>query len=200
MLKKLCRLRHLILPGNDNEEDEIENPAYDYDYKENKIENDQLRLDEVVDELETLAGFNSLVHELKCATRKKNLRSFSGEVHNNESLVAIVDAIENWDKLQVSVLVIRGNCHFESKEEHMNLKKLFTCPNLYYLVISVEIGKLPASNDFFGSKLVTLVLSGSKMEDDPMGILGKLPCLLELCLGCDSFDVPCSQFSENGEA
>lgn len=176
----------MILPDNYNE-DEIGNPAYDYDYKEKKIVNDQLRLDEVVDELETLMGFNSSVHELKCASRIKNLRSFLGEIHDKESLLAIVDAMADWDKLQFSALVIRGDCHFGSEEELMNFRKLFICPNLYYLGIYVKFGKLPTSNDFIGSKLKKLELSGCEMEDDPMGILGKLPSLLELCLRHDSF-------------
>lgn len=49
VFKKLFRLRHLFLPF----------------YDDDVIGHCQLRLDEGVDELESLVGFNSLAHELK---------------------------------------------------------------------------------------------------------------------------------------
>lgn len=50
---------------------------YLYIMKKKLASVDRVRLDEGVDELEALIGFNSLVHELKYITRMKNLRHLS---------------------------------------------------------------------------------------------------------------------------
>ncbi|XP_057809670.1 probable disease resistance protein At1g58602 isoform X2 [Salvia miltiorrhiza] len=183
VLNKLFRLKHLVLP----------------DYDKETIGNYRLRLDEGVDELESLMGLDSSVHELKRITRMKNLRRFSAEIHDNESLSAIVNAIAtNWNKLQYCAVEIKDGCQVTSEEGLMILKQLFTCPILNYLGISIELGELPVSSDFISSKLATLSLSFCEIEDDPMGILGRLPCLVELYLRQRSFvgeEMRCPAFS-----
>ncbi|KAG6428196.1 hypothetical protein SASPL_112447 [Salvia splendens] len=172
VLNELFRLKHLFLPPYE---------------KDHKIVNHRLRLDEGVAELESLVGFNSTVHELKCATTIKNPRVFSAEIHDNESLKVILNAIAtSWNKLQICVVEIEEGCRLKGEEELMEI--LLTCPNLYYLRISVETEQgIPVSSDFIRSRLVRLHLLSSGIEHDPMGILGKLPCLVELCWRWGSF-------------
>ncbi|KAL1548369.1 putative disease resistance protein [Salvia divinorum] len=172
VLNELFRLKHLFLPPYE---------------KDHKIGNHRLRLGEGVDELESLVGLNSAVHELKCATTIKHLRVFSAEIHDNESLLVILNAIAtNWSKLRICMVEIEEGCQLKGDEGLMEL--LFTCPNLDFLRISVETGqRLPVSCDFIRSRLVRLHLLSSGIEHDPMGILGKLPCLVELCLRWGSF-------------
>ncbi|XP_057800133.1 disease resistance protein RPH8A-like [Salvia miltiorrhiza] len=138
------------------------------------------RLDEAVDELETLVGFNSSLHELTCTSSSKNLRQFHAEIRDHKHLIVILDAItNNWNKLKHCELEVTGNWQLTSEDE---LIQLFTCPKLSFLDIMVEFGKLPLSSAFISSKIVRLHFFFSKIEDDPMGILGMFPSLKELML------------------
>ena len=166
VFKEMLRLKHLILPfyGNEN--------AGSY----------RVRLDEGVDNLETLLYFHSRCHELKCMDRMKNLRIFGASIHDNESLSAIMNVIMNWNKIRECTILIVGSCDLTN--ERM-LEKALTCPNLYDLHIYSKIGKELAEcgSNLLSSKLRCLDLNDCEIEDDPMGILGKLPWLakLELC-------------------
>ncbi|KAH6767768.1 hypothetical protein C2S52_018751 [Perilla frutescens var. hirtella] len=94
VFKKVWRFKHLVLP--------LYNDA-------NTIGDYRLRLEEGVDELESLEWFDSRVHELKSTVRMKNLRSFSGVIYDNKSLLAIMNAItRHWNKLQFCSLWIKG--------------------------------------------------------------------------------------------
>ncbi|XP_047949518.1 probable disease resistance RPP8-like protein 4 [Salvia hispanica] len=170
VFKEMLRLKHLILPiyGNEN------------------IRNYRLRLDEGVYELETLAFFDSRCHELKTMDRMKNLRFFIAAMYNNESLSAIMNGIMNWNKIQVCQVTIRGSCDLTSEEM---LEKALTCPNLSDLIIWSKLGKALAKceSDLSSSKLKCLNLIGCEIEDDPMGLLGKLPCLIILRIHHKSF-------------
>ncbi|KAH6813032.1 hypothetical protein C2S51_022050 [Perilla frutescens var. frutescens] len=187
---KTFRLKHLILPQ----------------YAIETIGDYRLRLDQGgLDELESLEWFDSRVHELKSCTRMKNLRRFMGDIHDNESFVAIANAIAaNWNKLQFCLVSIQEGCQLTSGEGLRMLKELFTTHNnLYHLRICVRVGKLleeSMSDILISSKLVILFLHKCEIEDDPMGILGKLPCLSELnfCIRSyvgEKMTCPASSFS-----
>ncbi|XP_047949516.1 putative disease resistance protein At1g59780 [Salvia hispanica] len=170
VFKEMLRLKHLILPfyGNEN------------------IRNYRLRLDEGVYDLETLLFFDSRCHELKSMDRMKNLRFFIAAMYDNENLSAIMNGIMNWNKIQVCQVTIRGSCDLTSEEM---LEKALTCPNLYDLIIWSKLGKALAKceSDLSSSKLKCLNLIGCEIEDDPMGLLGKLPCLIILRIHHESF-------------
>ncbi|XP_047946831.1 probable disease resistance protein At1g58390 [Salvia hispanica] len=170
VFKEMLRLKHLILPI----------------YGDENIRNYRLRLDEGVYELETLAFFDSRCHELKCMDRMKNLRYFIARIYDNESLLAIMNGIMNLNKIQVCQVTIQESCDLTS--EGM-LEKALTCPNLYDLNIFSKSVKALAKceSDLSSSKLKYLKLFDCEMEDDPMGILGKLPCLVTLNLYWKSF-------------
>ncbi|KAH6767815.1 hypothetical protein C2S52_018798 [Perilla frutescens var. hirtella] len=103
VFKKMRRFKHLILP---------------WFYGAITIGDYRLRLDEGVDELETLELFDSRVHELKSTVRMKNLRRFMGKIYDNKCLLAIVSAVtRHWNKLQFCSLSIRESCELTSSDE-----------------------------------------------------------------------------------
>ncbi|XP_047948478.1 probable disease resistance protein At1g58602 isoform X1 [Salvia hispanica] len=175
VLSKMSRLKHLLLPLYDME----------------KIGNYRLKLDDCVDELESLIGYDSSVHEFKHITRMENLRRLSASVGDNESLSALTNAIATkWNKLSYCTVSIKKGCEFTTSEEGlMKLKQAFTCPNIYALRVCVKLGNLleKCISDIVTSKIVKLSLLECEIEHDPMGILGKLPSLRELYLGPKSF-------------
>ncbi|XP_057801862.1 probable disease resistance protein At1g58602 [Salvia miltiorrhiza] len=171
VFKEMLCLKHLFLP----------------DYEKENIGSYRLTMDKGVVELESLCQLDSRVHELKCINRMKNLRRFEARIHDNESLSAIIDAIATMDKLVHCMFDIREDCELGTNEGV--LKKALTCPNLHVLSITVKLGKVlvDCELDFMSSKLTHLHLLECEIEDDPMGILGKLPCLTYLYLGRKSF-------------
>ncbi|KAH6809322.1 hypothetical protein C2S51_027105 [Perilla frutescens var. frutescens] len=175
VLKKMFRLKHLLLPS----------------YAMETVGNYRLKLDEGVDELESLIGFDSSVHELKCVARMRNLQRFTALICDNESLSNIINAIAtNWNKLSYCTVSIKQGCQLTASEEGlMMLKQAFSCPNLYHLRIFVEVGKLleECISEIISSRLVKLYMLDCKIEDDPVEILGKLPCLTELYLDSGSY-------------
>ncbi|XP_057775948.1 probable disease resistance protein At1g58602 [Salvia miltiorrhiza] len=173
VFKEMVRLKHLVLP----------------DYDEEKIGSYRLTLDEGVIELETLWNLDSRVHDIKCMNIMRNLQSFRTRIHDNESLSANIDAIALMEKLLYCLVEIKKGCELGTNEGVLTLKKVITCPNLHSLWIQVKLGKALAEcgSDFISSKLITLFLSECEIEDDPMGIVGKLPCLTYLYLLRKSF-------------
>ncbi|XP_057780196.1 probable disease resistance protein At1g58602 [Salvia miltiorrhiza] len=174
VFKEMLRLKHLFLP----------------DYDEEEIGNYRLTLDVGVIELETLWNLDSRVHDLKCMNRMKNLGSFRTKIHDNESLSANIDAIALMEKLLSCLVVIKEGCELGTNEGVLTLKKVITCPNLHSLSIKVKLGKALAEcgSDFMmSSRLTSLWLYDCEIEDDPMGILGNLPCLIYLYLWTKSF-------------
>ncbi|XP_057774948.1 probable disease resistance protein RF9 [Salvia miltiorrhiza] len=171
VFKEMLRLKHLSLP----------------DYEKENIGSYRLTLDEGVIELESLWQLDSRVHELKCMNKMKDLRRFGARMHDNESLSAMIDAIAIMDKLVFCSVEIKEGCELGTNEGV--LKKVFTCPNLHFLSIKVNLGKalVECGRDFMSSNLRRLLLSECEIEDDPMEILGKLPCLVELFLFRKSF-------------
>ncbi|XP_057802225.1 probable disease resistance protein At1g58602 [Salvia miltiorrhiza] len=173
VFKEMLRLKRLYLPY----------------YDEEHIGSYQLTLDEGVVELETLWKLDSRVHELKFINRMKNLRKFGTIIYDNESLSVIIDAIAILEKLTYCMVEIKEGCELGTTESVLTLKKAFTCPNLHELGIGIKLGKVLAEcgRDIMSSKLTKLVLNKCEIEDDPMWILSKLPCLTNLYLWKKSF-------------
>ncbi|XP_047949542.1 putative disease resistance protein At1g50180 [Salvia hispanica] len=170
VFKEMLRLKHLTLPVFGNE----------------KVGNYRVRLDEGLDGLETLLLVDSRYHEIKCMDKMKNLRHFVARIHDEVSLSVIMNSITNWNKIVDCQVSIEASCDLTSEK---TLEKAFTCPNLHALVTRSKLGKaLPECwSDLVSSKLRFLDLFESKIEDDPMGTLGKLPCLIRLRLYWESF-------------
>ena len=166
--KDMFRLRHLNLPYYDDE----------------KVGNH--RLDEGLDGLESLKFLDSRYHEFKCVDRMMNLRRCAAIVHNKESLSDIMNTIKDMNKIVHCLVIIESNCDLTSEQM---LEKALTCPNLHDLGIRSKLGNALAGfgSDLMSSKIRCLNLDGSEIEDDPMGILGKLPCLIILRIHHESF-------------
>ncbi|XP_042047249.1 probable disease resistance protein RXW24L [Salvia splendens] len=185
VLSRMPRLRHLFFPTY--------SPSY-FDEKERGI-----LILEGLENLETLVGFNSLVHRLNSPTEMTKLQLFQGIFHDNQSLSEIIHtSCTSWKNLKCGGLQITGGCCFSSeKEEHVMLfSKLFKFQNLH---MSVEIGnlfkELELESQVRISNLQSLVLSESAIMEDPMDILGKLPLLLDLSMigGCfQGVEITCS--------
>ncbi|XP_047949532.1 putative inactive disease susceptibility protein LOV1 [Salvia hispanica] len=122
VFKEMLRLKHLSFPI----------------YGRKKVVHYRVRLDEGVDDLETLLHFDSRCHEFKCIDRMKNLRRFAATIHDNESLSAIMNAILNWNKIVVCTVHIEDSCDLTNDQM---LQKALTCPNLHDLWISSKLGK-----------------------------------------------------------
>ncbi|EEF40596.1 putative disease resistance protein At1g50180 [Ricinus communis] len=75
---------------------------------------------------------------------------------------------------------------FVSNEDYTLVQIITGCPNLYKLHIEGQIEKLPECHQF-SSNLAKLNLQGSKLLEDPMMTLEKLPNLRILRLQMDSF-------------
>ncbi|XP_047979544.1 putative disease resistance protein At1g50180 [Salvia hispanica] len=163
VLNRMLRLRHLILP------------VY---YAEN-LEDYRMSL-EGLEQLETLVGYNSLVHQLESPTQMTNLRHFEGIVHDNQSLSDIIDAFcTSRNHCKCGGLRIKQGCHISSEEDLMIFKKVFKLHNLY---IDVPIENLfkELGSEAYTSNLLYLILSESNIQEDPMETLGKLPHLVDL--------------------
>ncbi|XP_047947504.1 putative disease resistance protein At1g59780 isoform X2 [Salvia hispanica] len=118
--------------------------------------------------------------------KMKNLRYFVERILDEVSLTVIMNAITNWNKIVDCQVSIEASCDLTSEQ---TLEKAFTCPNLHALVTWSKLGKaLPECwSNLVSSKLRFLDLFESKIEDDPMSTLGKLPYLIRLRLYWESF-------------
>ncbi|KAH6812811.1 hypothetical protein C2S51_021829 [Perilla frutescens var. frutescens] len=182
IFKKMRRFKHLILPWYD---DWITIGEY------------RFRLDEGVDELETLEWFNSRVHELKSTIRMKNLRRFMGVIYDNKSLLDIVNAItRHWNKLQFCSLKIEEGCKVTSSDEVLRLEEceiedpmpMGILGNLHCLTgLSIESSYVSEEMTFTASsfpRLKNLRLFGLETLREWRVEQGAMPFLSRLSIGC----------------
>ncbi|XP_027099950.1 putative disease resistance protein At1g50180 [Coffea arabica] len=124
-----------------------------------------------------------------------NLRSFKAIVYENlEDLEHIMNHISNLDCLRVSSLIIR-RCNFGCSNDSNGsldvLSRVLFSRNIHELEIRNSLcKKLPdyqSQTVPHPAGLTQLSLSYSRIEEDPMATLEKLPKLRILDLGSDSF-------------
>lgn len=169
VLCKLVLLNHLRLP-------------YCIDRKQTQ----KLKLN--LPELETLLGFNSLVHDFNSLSNLKKLRYLVAHVYSNESLKSLLRFKKSQGaSIQIN-LFIENLCDFTSKEGVDILQELLMCTNLDALTLSmVLIQRVPDCGPYLSSHLTQLKLIGCRIKEDPMKILGMFPNLQKLCLGNGAF-------------
>ncbi|KAH6812807.1 hypothetical protein C2S51_021825 [Perilla frutescens var. frutescens] len=127
VFKKMRQFKHLILPNY---------------LGSIIIGDDRLILDEGVDDLETLERFDSRAHELKSTARMKNVRCFSGIIHDNKSFSTIVNAIgEHWNKLQSCSLRITCSDEVLRSEECEDPMPMGILGNLHCLTQLSIVGR-----------------------------------------------------------
>lgn len=147
----------------------------------------KLKLDDLL-ELETLLGFNSLIHDFGSLSKLKKLRYLGAHVYSNESLKLLLGFIKSRGaSIQIN-LFIENLCDFTSKEGEDILQDLLMCTNLDALTLSmVLIQRVPDCGPYLSSHLTQLKLIGCRIKEDPMKVLGKFPNLQKLCLGNGAF-------------
>lgn len=161
-LQKLRRLRHLYLPGSFKV------------HGVNKLHVDALR------DLETFVNFNSRVCEVKDLFRLTKLHKFAATIDGNlEDLETIIHFISmNLSILRRSSLLVR-NLGLCPGLENFVTSHLFEYPFLHDLHVEGHIWTLPQN---ISQSLTKLSFIGSKLEEDPLQKLEKLPNLLSLGL------------------
>ncbi|KZV32324.1 hypothetical protein F511_04032 [Dorcoceras hygrometricum] len=137
--------------------------------------------------LETLFGFNSLIHDLTGLSLSK-LRHLGAHVYNNDSLKHLLKFIKfNGARIRTNISV-ENKCDFTSQEGVAILEEVLLCPNLHALTLfTASLYKFPDCGKYVSPSLSELKLMGCKIKEDPMRALGKFPSLQKLCLGYGAF-------------
>ncbi|CAL5434949.1 unnamed protein product [Camellia sinensis] len=168
VLWRLKQLRHLYLP---------------YGIELSGIS--KLRFDGL-SKLETLKNFNAKDCDVRCLSKLTNLRKFSGDVAPKDLVVMLKSPILNNSNclLQYSSFEINGD--FRTGEEQSLLRQLLGCHHLRQLILlgSLNLNKFP---DQFPPNLTLLILGQTKLEEDPMPTLEKLPNLRTLDFNYNSY-------------
>ncbi|KAG8369823.1 hypothetical protein BUALT_Bualt14G0053800 [Buddleja alternifolia] len=104
-----------------------------------------------------------------------------------------LEILENFDT-RLSFLDLRNfDCY--SKERLSFIKSLPTHAALHVVHVEGYIGKLPEKMEM-SKNFIEIALSGCELKEDPMRILGRLPCLRSLVLDNDAFvgkEMKCSE-------
>ncbi|KAI8027934.1 putative disease resistance protein [Camellia lanceoleosa] len=147
----------------------------------------KLRLDGL-SKLETLENFDASECDVRCLSKLTNLRKFSGRVTPKDLVVILKSPIFNDSNrlLQYSSFrILRGD--FRTEEEQSLLRQLLGCHHLRKLDLQGSLNPVKKLADQFPPNLTTLKLVHSKLVEDPMPTLEKLPNLRSLSLDWDSY-------------
>ncbi|KAI3470057.1 hypothetical protein Pfo_026720 [Paulownia fortunei] len=170
VFSQMVLLKHLRLPHYSDRE-----------------QTDKLKLGDLL-ELETLVGFNSLIHDLSSLSNLKKLRHLVTHAYSNDSLTSLIQFVMFYGARIRTNLCIENKCNFTSPEGVAILEEVLMCPNLHRLTLSmVLIYKFPDCGRHVSSDLTQLKLIGCKIKEDPMEALGKFLNLRKLCLGYGAF-------------
>ncbi|KAL0414061.1 UNVERIFIED_CONTAM: putative disease resistance RPP8-like protein 2 [Sesamum radiatum] len=165
---KMRRLRHLFLSS-----------VLDHEC----VGGGKLKL-EGLNELETITGFKSSIDDITHLIKLPKLRVFHGTICDEQSLSMIVDHILNHqDQFRNIQLVIEMDVNMDLEDGSTLLRRLVMCHSLHYLRIrDWRMSKLPAYEVQLYQNMIELHLRGTRIEEDPMQILEKLPMLRVLGL------------------
>ncbi|KAK9286249.1 hypothetical protein L1049_014636 [Liquidambar formosana] len=164
LIWRMEQLRHLYLPHHKRKGD---------GYK--------LRLGNLSD-LQTLCGFDTRSCDVKDLIKLTNLKK----------LRIRMESIKELEEILISASVTLSHLRsFQSEVksivEEIGLQRLLlACPHLYKLALGGKIEKLPEFHQF-PPNLTKLTLQGSRLEEDPMATLEKLPNLSILHLINNAF-------------
>ncbi|KAL2228741.1 UNVERIFIED_CONTAM: putative disease resistance protein RF45 [Sesamum indicum] len=139
---------------------------------------------EGLNELEMITGFNSLVDDITHLLKLPKLRVLEGRIFYEECLPMIVDHILNHQEQFRDVnLNIYMGVNMDSEDGSTLLKGLVMCHSLHYLSIAYcRVSKLPTYEVQLYQNVIELQLVDTRIEEDPMKILEKLPMLRVLGL------------------
>ncbi|KAL0300014.1 UNVERIFIED_CONTAM: putative disease resistance RPP8-like protein 2 [Sesamum angustifolium] len=119
----------------------------------------------------------------------QKLRVLDGRIWDEESLSMIVDRILNHqDQFRDIKLLIQETCNVnQEKDGSTLLRRLVMCSPLSVLDLQCPVSKLTAYEVQLYQNMIELNLWDSRIEEDPMEILEKLPVLRELCLSSNAY-------------
>ncbi|XP_011072212.2 probable disease resistance protein RF45 [Sesamum indicum] len=139
---------------------------------------------EGLNEVEMITGFNSLVDDITHLLKLPKLRVFEGRIFYEESLSMIVDHILNHQEQFRDVqLNIDMGVNMDSEDGSTLLKRLVMCHSLHYLSIAYcRVSKLPTYEVQLYQNVIELQLVDTRIEEDAIKILEKLPMLRVLGL------------------
>ncbi|KAL0388200.1 UNVERIFIED_CONTAM: putative disease resistance RPP8-like protein 2 [Sesamum radiatum] len=170
-IHKMRSLRHLYLP-----------------HSSFTIGGENLKLDGL-NELETLIDFDSSQGDITNLLKMQKLRVLDGRIWDEESLSMIVDRILNHqDQFRDIKLLIQETCNVnQEKDGSTLLRRVVMCRSLSILDLQCPVSKLPAYEVQLYQNVIELNLWDSRIDEDPMEILEKLPVLRELCLSSNAY-------------
>ncbi|KAL7236955.1 hypothetical protein ACSBR1_020108 [Camellia fascicularis] len=156
----------------------------------------KLRLDGL-SKLETLENFDARKCDVRCLSKLTNLRKFSGRVAPKDLVVMLKSPIlNNSNSLLLPSLAFSIIGDFPTEEEQSLLRQLVGCHHLRQLELVGSLNhvkKLGSLNhvkklpDQFPPNLTHLRMVHTKLEEDPMPTLEKLPNLRSLILDWNSY-------------
>ncbi|KAG8369850.1 hypothetical protein BUALT_Bualt14G0056500 [Buddleja alternifolia] len=146
----------------------------------------KLRLDGLTD-LETVTNLNTKMFNVEDLSKLHKLRyialKIQGCLEDIECTIKRMNANSDVLLLRASLEVRDFDCYTE--ERHSVFRQLLSCQSLIVFCIEGHISRLPLHNEI-SPNLAKIVLIGSKLIDDPMKILEKLPKLRVLVLKNDA--------------
>ncbi|CAL5377060.1 unnamed protein product [Camellia sinensis] len=172
VLWRLEQLRHLYLPS-----------------KIKLTGTSKLRLDGL-SQLETLEAFDTKYCDVRYFPKLTNLRKV--EVHSGDpkDLAVILKSpilLNNSNSLLLPSLSFMIVGDFETEEEQSLLRQLLGCHHLRKLELRGSLNPVKKFPDQFPPNLTKLTMWNTKLEEDPMPTLEKLPNLRTLFLGENSY-------------
>ncbi|KAK4425287.1 putative disease resistance protein [Sesamum alatum] len=140
-----------------------------------------------LNELETIIRFNCSTSDATHLLELPKLRRLEAIRCDEESLVLIVDHIlTHQDQFHETRLKTEKGTNLERHSSTL-FKKILRINSLSSLGIFGRVVKLPVNEIELWQSLVTLMLEGCYIEEDPMEILEKLPMLQNLRLFGDAY-------------
>ncbi|XP_028086705.1 putative inactive disease susceptibility protein LOV1 [Camellia sinensis] len=167
VLWRLKQLRHLYLPAGIR-----------------LTGTSKLRLDGL-SKLETLEAFHTEFCDVRYFPKLTNLRKVEIGWVSPEDLAVILKSpilLNNSNSLLLPSSSIKINGDFRTEEEQSLLRQLLGCHNLRKFDLRGSLNVVNKLLDQFHPNLTNLLLEDSKLEEDPMPTLGKLPNLRSLSL------------------
>ncbi|CAL5381520.1 unnamed protein product [Camellia sinensis] len=172
VLWRLEQLRHLYLPGGIK-----------------LTGTSKLRLDGL-NKLETLEAFDTEFCDVRYFPKLTNLRKVEIGWVSPEDLVAILKSpilLNNSNSLLLPSSSIKIKGDFRTEEEQSLLRQLLGCHNLRKFYLWGSLNVVNKLLDQFHPNLTNLLLANTKLEEDPMPALEKLPNLRSLSLYYDAY-------------
>ncbi|KAL0300015.1 UNVERIFIED_CONTAM: hypothetical protein Sangu_3144700 [Sesamum angustifolium] len=136
-----------------------------------------------------ITGFNSSVDDITHLLKLPKLRVLEGTICDEESLSMMVDhMLKHQERFRSIKLRIDMDVNMNSEDGSTLLRRLVMCRSLYYLgILHWRMSKLPAYEVQRYQNVIELTFWDSRIDDDPMIILEKLPMLRELNLPTDAY-------------